>query len=179
MEWTVADTKVGDPKVQSPEVQNVTARLFSELAYGAEEKGAAFILNTGDVGLLRALDNVSAEEASHSVAGGASLAAHATHVSYGLGLMNRWARAGGNPFADARWEEAWKIHAVDAQQWDEIRHGLRIEAGNWLETLRAPREATSVELQGMIASVAHLAYHMGAMRQISTALRGPKDGAYD
>jgi hypothetical protein len=35
-----------------------------------------------------------------------------------------------------------------------------------------------VELTGMIASIAHLAYHLGAIRQISKAVRGPKDGTF-
>lgn len=39
--------------------------------------------------------------------------------------MTRWAREGGNPFADATWDAACKISAVDAGQWDEIRRGPR------------------------------------------------------
>jgi hypothetical protein len=35
---------------------------------------------------------------------GATIAAHAQHVRYGLSLMNRWAAHGGNPFADAMWQ---------------------------------------------------------------------------
>ena len=30
----------------------------------------------------------------------------------------------------------------------------------------------------MIASIAHLAYHLGAIRQIAKAARGPKEGAF-
>jgi hypothetical protein len=30
----------------------------------------------------------------------------------------------------------------------------------------------------MIASIAHLAYHLGAMRQIATSARGPKEGTF-
>ena len=77
--------------------------LFSELADGAKGGGTAFILNSGDAGLLRSLDRLSAAEASASVNEGATIAAHARHVSYGLSLMNRWMPEGGNPFADATW----------------------------------------------------------------------------
>lgn len=31
-------------------------------------------------------------------------------------------------------------------------------------------------LNGLIASIAHLAYHLGAIRQIERKARGPKDG---
>ena len=41
--------------------------LFSELADGAKGGGNAFILNSGDAGLLRSIDRLSAAEASASV----------------------------------------------------------------------------------------------------------------
>jgi len=109
---------------------------------------------------------------------GATIAAHAQHLRYGLSLMNRWAREGGNPFADATWDAAWQISAVDAIQWDEIRGGLRDEAHRWQKVLETPREVADVEVSGMIASIGHLAYHMGAIRQISKATRGPREGTF-
>jgi hypothetical protein len=156
----------------------ILARLFSELIDGAANPGGAFILNSGDIGLLRSLDKLSAAEASRSANDGATIAAHAQHVRYGLSLMNRWAREGGNPFADATWDAAWKIADVNAADWDEIRGGLRDQAHAWLEALSEPREAAPVELAGMIGSIAHLAYHLGAIRQIDKALRGPKEGTF-
>jgi hypothetical protein len=154
------------------------ARLFRELADGTTGSGDAFILNTGDAGLLRSLDRLSATEASRSVHGGATIAAHAQHLRYGLSLMNRWAAEGGNPFADARWDEAWTVSTVDQSRWDEIRRGLDDEAHRWLTALAADREVSDLELSGMIASVAHLAYHLGAIRQINRDTRGPKEGTF-
>lgn len=164
--------------MQSKDTSQVLARLFSELVGGANDRGAAFILNSGDAGLLRSLDKLSAAAASRSVNDGATIAAHAQHLRYGLSLMNRWASEGGNPFADAKWDEAWKTSAVDAARWDEIKNGLRGEAHRWLEALRSPRETTPVELSGMIGSIAHLAYHLGAIRQIDKSSRGPKEGTF-
>jgi hypothetical protein len=152
-------------------------RLFSELVNGASASGA-YVLNSGDMGLLRSLDKISAADASRSANGGATLAAHAQHVRYGLSLMNRWANEGGNPFADAKWAEAWKLSAVDATEWDAIRRGLRQEATNWLHILKTPREVSDIELSGMVGSVAHLAYHLGAIRQINKDARGPKEGTF-
>ena len=164
--------------MRSTELSPVLVRLFSELVDGAAGGGEAFILNSGDVGLLRSLDTLSAADASRSVGGGATIAAHAQHVRYGLSLMNQWATDGGNPFANAKWDEAWKISSVDAAAWDEVRRGLRDEAHRWLHALDAPRDAADVELTGMAASVAHLAYHLGAIRQISREARGPKEGTF-
>ena len=162
----------------TPETSRALIRLFSELVDGAEDRGAAFILNTGDVGLLRSLERLSSPDASRSVNEGATIAAHAQHVGYGLSLLNRWALEGGNPFADAKWDAAWKTSAVDARAWDEIRAGLRDETQRWLEMLRSPRECSATEFTGLIASVAHLAYHLGAIRQISKTVRGPREGTF-
>jgi hypothetical protein len=163
--------------MRTTDIAPVLDRLFSELVDGAATDGA-FMLNSGDVGLLRSLDTISPADASRSVNDGATIAAHAQHLRYGLSLMNKWAGEGGNPFANAKWDEAWKTSAVDATAWDEIRSGLRDEAHRWLRNLASPREVAEVELAGVIGSIAHLAYHLGAIRQINKDARGPKEGTY-
>ena len=154
------------------------ARLFTELVDGTAGLDGGYIVNTGDIGLAKSLDTLSAEDASRSTNDGATIAAHVQHERYGLSLMNRWAAQGGNPFADAKWDEAWKVRAVDAGEWDEIRNGFRDETRRWLDVLRTPREVSETELNGMVASIAHLAYHMGAIRQIHKQARGPKEGTF-
>jgi hypothetical protein len=78
----------------------------------------------------------------------------------------------------AAWDEAWKTTIVDTKEWDEIRSGLGREVHAWLDALKAPREVSPIELTGMIASIAHLAYHVGAIRQIDKSTRGPKEGTF-
>jgi hypothetical protein len=164
--------------MRTTDIGPLLARLFSELVHGAASDGGAFMLNSGDIGLLRSLDTISAADASRPVNDGATIAAHAQHVRYGLSLMNAWASRGGNPFANATWDEAWKVSVVNAAAWDEIRTGLRDESRRWLQALQSPREVTEVELAGMAGSVAHLAYHLGAIRQINKGARGPKEGTF-
>jgi hypothetical protein len=164
--------------MQTMDTAPALARLFSELINGSSPSGGAFVLNSGDGGLLRSLDKVSAQDASRSVNGGATIAAHAQHLRYGLSLMNEWARDGGNPFANARWDEAWKTSAVDDSEWTAIRGGLREEADRWLQALGTPREVNDLMFTGMMASIAHLAYHLGAIRQINKETRGPREGTF-
>ena len=164
--------------MRTSDVAPILAGLFSELVDGAHAPAGGHILNGGDAGLLKSLDALSASDASRSTNDGATVAAHAQHVRYGLSLMNRWAREGGNPFADAKWEEAWRVRGVAAREWEEIRNGLRDETHRWLEVLREPRDAADFELSGMVASIGHLAYHLGAIRQIHKQARGPKEGTY-
>ena len=88
--------------MNTSDMTRILTTLFSELVDGAPGGGDAFILNSGDIGLLRSLSKLSAADASRAVNDGATIAAHAQHVRFGLSLMNRWARDGGNPFADAK-----------------------------------------------------------------------------
>ena len=160
------------------EMTRALRTLFSELVDGAPSGGDAFMLNSGDAGLLRSLERLSAGDASHSVNGGATIAAHAQHLRYGLSLMNRWAAEGGDPFADATWDAAWKLSTVDDAAWQEIRAGLAAETRRWQTTLETPRDVKGIELAGMIGSIAHLAYHLGAIRQIDKTARGPRQGTF-
>ena len=146
--------------------------LFSELTEGAPTTGA-YMLNRGDAGLLASLDRLSAYDASAPRTGGATIAAHVEHLRYGLSLMNRWA-AGEHPFETAQWAPSWQTTTVTDEQWATMRASFREECERWLETLATPREVTQTELNEMLGSIAHLAYHLGAIRQIDRALRGPE-----
>lgn len=162
-----------------PGLAHVLASLFGELVDGAPTGNGAFVLNSGDIGLLRSLDKLSAIDASRSTNGGATIAAHAEHLRFGLGLMNQWAKEGGDPFANAAWDAAWKISAVDEGEWAGIRRRLTSEAQAWRTALGTPRDTSPVEMSGLLGSIVHLAYHLGAIRQIARDARGPREGTFD
>jgi hypothetical protein len=150
------------------------ALLFSELVDGPSPD-AAYMLNGGDPGLLRSLDALSAAKASSPPpAGGASIAAHVDHVRYGLELMNRWAGGDADPWSGADWTASWRRSTVSEEQWAALRERLRGETQRWRTALEAPRAMSALELNGVIASIAHLAYHFGAIRQIDRSIRGPQ-----
>ncbi len=148
--------------------------LLRELTYGTALTGG-FVLNPGDAGLIASLDRLTPREASTSASGGASIAAHVAHLSYGLSLLNRWA-AGENPFESADWGAAWRLGDVSESEWTHLRADLRTQVDGWLAALATPRDMSDVELNGVVGSVAHLAYHLGAIRQIQAGTRGPRDG---
>ena len=150
---------------------NTFPTLFAELVDGAVQP-EAFVLNRTDPGLLRSLDKLSATAASAITPTGSSIAAHVDHLRYGLSLMNRWA-AGENPFDDADWSTSWRRTRVTAAQWKQLRDELAAEAHRWLETLKKPRELGESELNSVAGSIVHLAYHVGAIRQIDLTARGP------
>jgi hypothetical protein len=145
--------------------------LFAELIDGAPQS-EAYMLNRGDAGLLHSLDKLSATAASAATPHGSTIAAHVDHLRYGLSLMNRW-NAGENPFDDADWTASWRRTRVSAAQWKQLRDELASEAHRWLEALNKPREINQTDLNSVVGSVAHLAYHVGAIRQIDLSARGP------
>lgn len=145
--------------------------LFAELTEGAPLT-AAYMTNRGDPGLLRSLDKLSATAASKLTANGSSIAAHVEHLRYGLSLMNRWA-AGENPFDDADWSASWRKTRVTAAEWKKLRDEFGSESRRWLAALGEQREISELDLNSVIGSIAHLAYHVGAIRQIDLSARGP------
>ena len=49
------------------------------------------------------------------------------------------------------------------------------EAHAWIEGAGRERSVNDIELAGVIGSIAHLAYHLGAIRQLAPAAAGPPD----
>ncbi len=148
--------------------------LMRELVAGSPDpRHSTYMLNRGDRGLLDSLDNVSAEAASAPNAGGASIAAHADHLRYGIALLNRWASGEAEPWKDADWTRSWKKGVVTEAEWRALRDDLRRESEAWVEAIAVPRDVQPRELAWIAGSVAHLAYHLGAIRQIDRAARGP------
>jgi hypothetical protein len=145
-----------------------------ELVRGSPDpRHPTYMLNRGDRGLLDSLENVSAAAASAPSPGGASIAAHADHLRYGIAFLNRWATGEAEPWKDADWTKSWKKGAVTEPEWRALRDDLRREAEAWVEAIALPRDVQPRELAWIAGSVAHLAYHLGAIRQIDRATRGP------
>jgi hypothetical protein len=71
---------------------------------------------------------------------------------------------------------SWNRTAVTSAQWAELRTQLGAEGRRWLQTLTRAGDISHQELNGVIGSIAHLAYHLGAIRQIDRSIRGPQAG---
>jgi hypothetical protein len=153
-------------------LQRALSALLGELIHGSAAD-AAWILNPGDPGLLRSLEKLSAARASAMPPnGGSSIAAHVDHLRYGLQLLNRWSK-GEDPFADADYAASWRLEARSETEWAALLNDLRAEAHTWCEIAKERRDLNDVELTGVLASIAHLAYHLGAIRQIDRSTGGP------
>lgn len=147
-------------------------KILKELVNGAPP-GDAYILNPGDPGLFRSIEKLSAQEASAIPAGGnASVAAHVDHVRYGFELFRRWSE-GEQPYATADWTQSWQRVVVGEKEWRERIESLKAEIAAWRSAMQNPPPLSDIEQNGVAGIVVHLAYHLGAIRQINRALRGP------
>ena len=146
--------------------------LLTELAVGPSGK-SAYVLNPGDRGLLESLRGLSAAQASERPQGRSSIASHVHHLHYGFTLANRRAR-GEDPYADANWSASWRQQDVDEVEWLRLVTALGDEIKKWREAM-SPGEWDPILLTGTIASIAHLAYHLGAIRQLNAATAGPRE----
>jgi hypothetical protein len=146
--------------------------LLSELVDGGAAE-PCYVLNPGDPGILRSLDRLSAAEASAlPPTGGASIAAHVDHLCYGFELLNRFVE-GENAFDAADYSVSWRRTHVSDDEWAALRGRLRADLTTWRAAARHLDADVLLHVTGVIASIVHLAYHLGAIRQINRAAAGP------
>lgn len=149
--------------------QRALAKLLVEILDGPPSD-EAYLLNPGDPGLLRQLESLDAQSASSRPPGiKATIAAHVDHVLYGLTLLNRWAAGEENPFATADYEASWRRSAVTDQEWRTLCRQLREQAQLWQRAVTDRSHWDETSAAGALASAAHSAYHLGAIRQILAA----------
>jgi hypothetical protein len=146
-------------------------KLLAEIFEGPSGQ-EAYILNPGDPGILRQLDSLPAVVASaRPIEGKASIAAHVDHVHYGLSLITRWIGGETNPWANSDWNASWQRSVVSEEQWRSLRDNLRRESEAWRNAAASFSNWDDVSAAGAISSVAHTAYHLGAIRQLLAAVR--------
>jgi hypothetical protein len=151
--------------------QTALNKLFVEL-FDGPPGSEAFMLNPGDPGLLRQLDSIDAATASaRPMPGQTTIASHTDHVHYGFSLMNRWIAGENQAFATADWEASWKRDKVNDAEWTALRERLKSAVKNWQAALAARTNWDDLSASGAIASLAHSAYHVGAIRQILAAAK--------
>jgi len=153
--------------LDSPLALGYLQSLLAELFDGPAET-ECWILDGGTgKHLFGTLDGLDARQASaRPVPGHASVAGHANHLRFSLELLNRWSR-GENPFLDVDWQSSWSVQSVTDEEWRELLAALRAEADAWQAAVPQPREWERIAFTGAMASAAHVAYHLGAIRQLS------------
>ncbi|RIH75502.1 hypothetical protein Mterra_03975 [Calidithermus terrae] len=152
------------PEFSLPALGNVLVHSLKMALEGDEHNGGWYN------GLLFALENVSAEQASRAPAEGrATVAAHAEHVRFTLEVANAWLR-GERP--EINWADSWKVQQVSEAEWEALKAGLRQQYETLLEMAHSRPTWREPGVALMIDNIAHTAYHAGAIRQMVKLVQG-------
>lgn len=135
---------------------------------GAPGQGTGFLENTkadgsGNAGLFATLDGLTAKQASAPTVLGASIASQAAHLAFHLEVGVRWANGDRGPFD---WKGSFHPSEVDEPAWAARRARVRAAYANMITHIHAVKDWTADDAGSIGATIAHTAYHLGAIRQI-------------
>ncbi|CAN5680863.1 hypothetical protein BH11ARM2_BH11ARM2_33730 [soil metagenome] len=124
----------------------------------------------GREGVFDALASVDAETASRrTTPNSPTLAAHAYHMLYLLRSANTWQ---GKPSPKGNWESSWAKQTATQQEWAELAEAIRHEYASYLAWFAANEEWNQEDIYvGALATLPHVAYHLGAMRHLVRELK--------
>ena len=71
-----------------------------------------------------------------------------------------------NPWADADWNGSWKRNSVTEEQWNTLRKKLIKEADTGKRPSLCEAQWNEARAADGLSTIAHTAYHLGAIRQI-------------
>jgi hypothetical protein len=114
-------------------------------------------------GIKRTLGSLSAEQASRSPNGHPSIAAHARHMNFHMCVVTEWIQGVRKP---RDWKGSFFPQRVSETEWRDLQAELDASRAEFVRVLRTlPPESFAKEGAG-IGAVVHLAYHLGAIRQL-------------
>ena len=143
-------------------------QLLAVLREGVEGSSRSFTYFIDSGGELRAtLASLDAGDASKEI-GGNSIAAHAHHIRFGSDTFAAWIRG---DRARRDWSESWRVSAVNADEWTQLRRDVFASTDALRDAIEQLDESDEAQLGGAIGAIAHLAYHLGAIRQKLAMLR--------
>jgi len=128
---------------------------------GSQTPWSYFTDASPEAGLAGTLKALSAADASRSVAG-LSIVAHVHHTAFGMNASADWIRGDHTP---KEWKNSWSIISVDDQGWIKLQQSLQEAYDNLRQAMAFHNSDSAFSFGGAIASIAHLAYHLGAIRQ--------------
>src|SRR4051812_43697533 len=146
-------------------INTPAAELLFELIDGpADPKLTWVVSNEPNAGILGTLDRFSAEQASRAPAlGRKTPAAHAAHLLFSLELATQRLR-GENP--DADWDGSWEPSTVFPDDCHRLRQQIREASATLRKAIEGGTTWEPLAFKGIIAPVGHVAYHLGALRQL-------------
>jgi hypothetical protein len=119
-------------------------------------------------GIRATLNAITAEQASRRPDGHPSIAAHARHMNFHLRVTSEWI-LGDHSRRD--WLGSFEPQTVTEDEWARLKQDLEASRAELVRVLRSLTPERFVEEGGAIGAIVHLAYHLGAIRQLMHRVR--------
>ena len=141
--------------------------MFEACEGGHPGQGTAFLDGTkadgsGNNGLCATLELLSATQASDPTLLGLSVAAHTAHTAYHMEVGVRWMAGDHGPFD---WQGSFDPRAVDETEWNTLKARVRTAYNALVQLNKSVTEWNDDSLGGLSGALAHVCYHLGAIRQ--------------
>lgn len=140
------------------------AYLLRETFEGSREGQPSVFLDRG-IGIFNTLSSVNADAASKDYYG-TTIAAHTEHAKF---YLDRICEFINGRTEKVNWEDSWLIETVNDAEWDALRDSVRRAYENTLRCIAEDRDWTETQVGMAMGMIAHTAYHLGAIRQMSKA----------
>ena len=114
-------------------------------------------------GIRATLSGLTAEQASRRFEGHPSIASHVRHMNFHLRVTAEWIH-GDHSRRD--WAASFEPHTVTDAEWAAVQKNLEASRAEVIRTLEGLSPEQFIEEGAGLGSVAHLAYHLGAIRQL-------------
>lgn len=135
--------------------------VLGEAFEGPKERWSYFTDTRSDAGLFGTLGKLAAADASRT-RGKTSIAAHVNHVIFGLDASARWIEGDRTTH---NWKESWATSSVNDEEWARMLDKLRVSYRDMRRDIELYASSSKESMGGVIGALAHVAYHLGAIRQ--------------
>lgn len=144
--------------------------VLREAVEGQSGTWTYFIDKRPDAALLGALEAIKADEASR-VWGDNSIAAHVHHAAFAM-AASAAAIEGDETAVD--WKQSWKVTSVDEAAWKELVSRVAREYQRLRRAFESRASASDAAFGEAVGAIAHVAYHLGAIRQKIVGLQSTR-----
>lgn len=149
-------------------VEQLTAILDEALEH-PPKPWSYFADSSPDAGYFGVLAKLSASEAGQAVSG-TSIAAQVSHVIFSMEVSSAFIRGDLNPPGQKRWQHSWQVPELDEVMWTQMQQELRDAYHELRCTIESHAVSQAQSVGGAIGAIAHIAYHLGAIKQKIAAL---------
>jgi hypothetical protein len=153
--------------MKSPLLDQIVELLRETFEGGRPGEGTQYLDH--DSGIRRTLAGITAEQASRRPgARRPSIASHARHMNFHLRVTAEWI-LGDRSKLD--WAASFEPQGVSEEEWAALQRDLDTSRAALVRALESLTPERLLEEGAGMAAIAHLAYHLGSIRQVMHAVR--------